>query len=132
MADIVSIVAGISYSTRASYIHVIDSNIAFPGLVVGARPAPVVASMIDAGFTLIEYGGNGNVTNYLLTRQSVVPPTCSPLEPFEGRLNTTVTVTTAAGTETGTLLYVGEDYVQLLESNGDVLLIPAYSIESVI
>lgn len=132
MADIVNIVAGNSYSTRASYINVIDSTITFPGLEIGARPAPVVADLIAAGFTLFEYNGDGNVTTFLLTRESVTPPSCNPLAPFQGRLNTIVTVTTAAGTESGTLVFIGEDFVQLLESNGDILLIPAYSIESVI
>jgi hypothetical protein len=129
--DIVVIIAGNSYSTNRSVISCFDATMDFPGLEVGAKLTPVLALLMEAGFSLVDYDGNGNVTTYFMVREAVVAG-CNPLRAVEGRLNTQVTVQTGAGTESGTLILIGSNVIEILEPSGDILLIPASSIESVI
>ncbi|MDU0203583.1 hypothetical protein ACYEXS_01340 [Paenibacillus sp. MAH-36] len=129
--EIVLIIAGNSYSTQRAVINCYDATLDFPGLEVGAKLTPVLAALMEAGFTLVDFDGNGNVTTYFLVREQVAA-SCNPLTAVEGRLNTQVTIQTGAGTESGTLILVGSDVIEILEPSGDILLIPASSIESVI
>ncbi|BFT75027.1 hypothetical protein [Paenibacillus sp. P36] len=129
--EIVLIIAGNSYSTQRAVINLYDATLDFPGLAIGAKLTPVLASLMEAGFTLVDFDGNGNVTTYFLVREQVTAG-CNPLTAVEGRLNTQVTIQTGAGTESGTLILVGSDVIEILEPSGDILLIPASSIESVI
>ncbi len=50
---------------------------------------------------------------------------------FGARAGTSVTVTTAAGSLTGTVTAVGTNAVELTESSGDILVIPYSKIQSV-
>lgn len=129
--DVIVIIAGNSYATQRAIINCFDANIDFPGLEIGAKLTPVLAALMEAGFSVVDFTGNGNVTTYFLVREAVVAG-CNPLRAVEGRLNTQVTVTTGAGTESGTLILIGSDVIEILEPSGDILLIPASSIESVI
>ncbi|MZQ85993.1 hypothetical protein GQF01_28215 [Paenibacillus sp. 5J-6] len=129
--DVVVIIAGNSYATQRAVINCYDATLDFPGLEVGAKLTPVLASLMESGFSLVDYDGNGNVTTYFMVREAVVSA-CNPLSAVEGRLNTQVTIQTGAGTESGTLILIGSDVIEILEPSGDILLIPASSIESVI
>ncbi|MBA2938480.1 hypothetical protein HZF08_09165 [Paenibacillus sp. CGMCC 1.16610] len=129
--DVIVIVAGNSYATMRAVINCFDATLDFPGLEVGAKLTPVLASLMEAGFSVVDFTGNGNVTTYFMVREQAVT-SCNPLTAVEGRLNTQVTIQTGAGTESGTLILVGPDVVEILEPSGDILLIPASSIESVI
>ncbi|MCY9658915.1 hypothetical protein P5G65_17895 [Paenibacillus chondroitinus] len=129
--DVIVIVAGNSYATMRAVINCFDATLDFPGLEVGAKLTPVLASLMEAGFSVVDFTGNGNVTTYFMVREQAVT-SCNPLTAVEGRLNTQVTIQTGAGTESGTLVLVGSDVVEILEPSGDILLIPASSIESVI
>lgn len=86
---------------------------------------------MEAGFSLVDYDGNGNVTTYFMIREAVVAG-CNPIIAVEGRINTQITIQTAAGTLSGTLILIGSNVVEILEPSGDILLIPTSSIESVI
>lgn len=129
--DVVTIISGNSYSTNGCIINCFDATMDFPGLVLGARLTPVLAALMEAGFTLVDYDGNGNVTTYFLVRDQAVAG-CNPLAAVEGRLNTQVTIQTGAGTESGTLIVIGTNVIEILEPSGDILLIPENSIETVI
>ncbi|MGG1518494.1 hypothetical protein ABE504_23955 [Paenibacillus oryzisoli] len=128
--DIVVIIAGNSYATQRAVINCFDATLVFPGLEVGAKLAPVLASLIEAGFYVRDFDGHSNVTTYILMREST--PGCHPLAALDGRLNTQVTIQTGAGTVSGLVLLIGSNVVELLEPSGDILLIPAYSIQTVI
>lgn len=129
--DIVVIIAGVSYSTNRSIISAFDATMNFPGLEVGVKVTPVLAALMEAGFSLVDYDGNGNVATFFLIRDQVIT-VCNPLSAVEGRLNTQVTIQTAAGIESGTLILIGSNVLEILEPSGDILLIPTFSIESVI
>ncbi|NOV04257.1 hypothetical protein [Paenibacillus planticolens] len=131
MLDMVVIIAGNSYATNKAVINCFDATMDFPGLEVGARVTPVLAALMQAGFTLVDFDGNDNVTTYFLIKEES-SASCTPLNAVAGRLNTEVTVQTGAGTESGLLLLIGSNVIELLEPSGDILLIPASSIESVI
>jgi hypothetical protein len=131
MPDIVNIVASNSYTTNGCIISCFDSTTSFPGLTVGVHVTPVVAALINAGYDLYDYGADGSVNTYLLIRGNHTGG-CNPLVAFKGRLNTPVTVSTAAGVESGLLLVIGSDAIEILEGTGDIVLIPARSIQSVI
>ncbi|RTE10029.1 hypothetical protein [Paenibacillus whitsoniae] len=130
--DIVVIIAGNSYATRCAVINCYDATMEFPGLEVGAKLTPVLASLMEAGFHVRDYEGNSNVTTYFLIRGSADDGGCHPLAALDGRLNTQVTIQTSAGTVSGLVLLIGSDVVELLEPSGDILLIPAHSIQTVI
>lgn len=129
--DVVVIIAGNSYATQCAVINCFDATLDFPGLEIGAKLTPVLALLMEAGFSLVDYDGNGNVTTYFMIREAVAAG-CNPLRAVEGRLNTQVTIQTGAGTESGTLILIATDVIEILEPSGDILLIPASSIESVI
>jgi hypothetical protein len=50
---------------------------------------------------------------------------------FLDNQNSTVTVTTTFGTVTGTVLTVGEDAVEILQPNGDIVILPYTSVITV-
>ncbi|MGG4345315.1 hypothetical protein [Paenibacillus lautus] len=50
---------------------------------------------------------------------------------LRGRLNSRVTVETTAGTIFGTLIEIGEDYVQIAEPNSSIVIIPLRSFLSI-
>lgn len=129
--DIIVIVSGNSYATHMSVISCYDATLYFPGLEIGAKLTPVLAALMEAGFNLVEFDGNGNVTTYLLVREQVAAG-CNPLTAVEGRLNTEVTIQTGAGTVSGLLLLIGTNVIEILEPSGDIVLIPETSIETVI
>lgn len=60
------------------------------------------------------YGARGNVIAYL-----------------RSRLNTRITIETPAGTIFGTLVSIGEDYIQITEPNGSIAIIPQRGILSI-
>lgn len=68
------------------------------------------------------------VASYRLYSATVTPaPTALPsqlIDLFESQLGQTVAVTTNGGVISGTVTAVGTDYVQITESNGDIVLIP--------
>ncbi|WP_410769028.1 hypothetical protein [Fontibacillus sp. BL9] len=53
------------------------------------------------------------------------------IESLTPRLNTNITIDTAAGPVFGTLVAVGEDYIEILEPDGSIVLIPFSQIQSV-
>ncbi|MBD0381598.1 hypothetical protein [Paenibacillus sedimenti] len=130
MPDIVTIISGNSYSTNGCIINCFDATIDFPGLEIGARLTPVLASLMEAGFEVYDYDGNGNVTTFFLVRGTT--PGCNPLRAVQGRLNNEITVTTGAGTVSGRLIFIGSNVIEIRESTGDLVLIPDSSIEAVI
>lgn len=50
---------------------------------------------------------------------------------LRGRLNSRITVETTAGTIFGTLIAIGEDYAQIAEPNGSIVIIPLRSFLSI-
>ncbi len=50
---------------------------------------------------------------------------------FRNRINTVISVTTDAGIVTGTIRFVGTDFIELEESDGDLVSIPLVEINSV-
>lgn len=66
------------------------------------------------------------------TVTSVTAPTVPSLAPdFESLLGQVATVGTPSGSITGEVTGVGIDYVQITESNGDIVLIPFTSVNAV-
>lgn len=58
-------------------------------------------------------------------------PDSSIIAFLRGRLNSRITVETTAGTIFGTLIAIGEDYVQIAEPNGSIVIIPLRSFLSI-
>ncbi|WP_242615121.1 DUF2642 domain-containing protein [Paenibacillus solani] len=58
-------------------------------------------------------------------------PSSSVMALLRGKLNTRITVETTAGSVFGTLIAIGEDYVQIAEPNGSIAIIPLRSFLSV-
>ncbi|MGE7823767.1 hypothetical protein [Paenibacillus sp. NPDC093718] len=58
-------------------------------------------------------------------------PSSSVLAFLRGRLNTRITVVTTGGTVFGTLIAIGEDFIQIAEPNGSIVIIPLRSILSI-
>ncbi|WP_246059306.1 hypothetical protein [Paenibacillus lautus] len=55
----------------------------------------------------------------------------SVLALLRGRLNTRITVVTTAGSVFGTLVAIGEDFIQIAEPNGSIVIIPFRSLLSI-
>lgn len=51
---------------------------------------------------------------------------------LRGRLNTRITIVTTAGSVFGTLIAIGEDYIQIAEPNGSIDIIPFRSLLSIV
>lgn len=55
----------------------------------------------------------------------------SVLALLRGRLNTRITIVTTAGSVFGTLVAIGEDFIQIAEPNGSIVIIPLRSLLSI-
>ncbi|EFU40319.1 hypothetical protein PVOR_19504 [Paenibacillus vortex V453] len=58
-------------------------------------------------------------------------PSSSVTALLTGKLNTRLTVETTAGSVFGTLIAIGEDFVQIAEPNGSIAIIPMRSFLSI-
>ncbi|UJF35783.1 hypothetical protein [Paenibacillus hexagrammi] len=128
MNDVIMIVAGVSYSSKSCVISCFDSTVDLPILQIGAHASQVIKELLNEGFEVYSTFGNGNSITYLLIREEEDPPSDGILAGLVNRINTLITVFTAAGAESGTLTMIGTDFIELQGLNGDLILIPAVSI----
>jgi hypothetical protein len=87
----------------------------------------------EHNFTLRSEDSDEDGVTMIFYRETTTPPTSgNPIVPIlEARLYSNVTILTDAGDISGTLTIIGEDFVQVTEDSGNVVLIPIDEINGV-
>lgn len=101
-----------------------SSSVNAPTVHIGAQISDILSTLNDQGFKIVFSGTNLLGPTYTLEREE----STDPLAYYRSRLDTNITVETAAGSVTGLLVFVGSDVIQLEESTGDTVLVPIVNI----
>ncbi|MCZ8518561.1 MULTISPECIES: DUF2642 domain-containing protein [Paenibacillus] len=120
---------------RCGYVHLnglivvtaYSATSGAPAIALGAPAAAALQSLANSGFEIQDSSADAQGYSYTLYTED--QPSVPPF--LEDKIGETITVETDAGTVSGVLQFVGPDVIQVLETTGDILLIPIPSINAV-
>ena len=128
MPDIIVLYSKNHCWSGRSKVSIISKAGNVPDIPYGSPLATALRLLLGSGFVIISSDGNSRGFSYTLVRGN---HTSGPADYLKGRIGEVLTVETTAGTVSGTLTFVGRDFIELVEPTEDIVLIPITSIVTV-
>jgi len=127
MADFVILQGGVVAANGSIIVTSVDGSSGAPTVSINRSLALTLEELSNQGFQILFAEAAPQGIIYTLTRAAAAN---NPGDFFRENMGEAVTVETDAGTITGTVQFVGTDFVELLEPGGDVVLVPFASINA--